>query len=70
MDWDTYYAMMRKCSLWIEREGDRWNLYFAPRSGGNWFLGSAATPQDCAHILWSGQQFPQGAIKLASVGVS
>jgi len=65
MNWHTYYLVLKRCSLWIERRGEQWQLHMMPKTGGNYFVGYAASPQLCAEMLSSAKPFPEGWIKVA-----
>jgi hypothetical protein len=68
MDWRTFYIILKHCSLWIERTGQQWQLHMMPKTGGNYYLGHAASPELCAAMLSSAKPFPQGWIKVGKAG--
>jgi hypothetical protein len=59
----TYYSTRKGASLWIERKSGRWQMGF--EGGGNFDLGSAATPDLCSRMLSFGvNKFPEGWIRV------
>ncbi len=69
MDWHTYYRITCSWSLWIERDGCRWQLHLAPKDGGNYWIGTVATPEDCSRMLDGGNKFPEGWIRVGFAAV-
>jgi hypothetical protein len=64
MDWETYYQVGGACSVWIEKCGDRWQLFLKTKTG-NYFVGVAADARACAGMLSLGGILPDNWIKVA-----
>jgi len=69
MNWHTYYRVAGNWSLWIEKSGSYWHLYLMPKNGGNYLIGSAVTPQQCARMLSGSKKFPEDWIRVGYASV-